>query len=145
MLRYVRRRTDKGASLIEFAIIMPLLVMLLFGIVEFGWGLAQQIDLRHKAREALRMAIVDDPIPEITDRICNEDIVRNSDLQEVTRQGSTVPGEKAEVVVVADVQQLTGFFGWLWGSNPTISSTVDGRVEQETSNWLPGENLAASC
>jgi hypothetical protein len=50
---------ESGASLIEFAILLPVLVILIFGIIEFSWAFAQVNDVRHGAREAARLAAVD--------------------------------------------------------------------------------------
>ena len=36
--RFQRLRQDRGASMVEFALILPLLVLLIFGLVEFGRG-----------------------------------------------------------------------------------------------------------
>lgn len=139
MLGIFKRDREKGASLVEFAFLAPLLVLLLLGTVEFGWGLAQQIDVRHKGREALRMAIVDDPVSEVEARICNNSIVKNSQIVHLTRgSGPADEGDPVTVTIETDVQQLTGFFGWLYGPNPTITTTVEGRVEQEPTNWMPG-------
>jgi Flp pilus assembly protein TadG len=43
---------------VEFAIIAPLLFLLIFGIVEFGWAFSQNLDVRQGAREGARLAIV---------------------------------------------------------------------------------------
>ncbi|HIE21686.1 MAG TPA: pilus assembly protein, partial [Acidimicrobiia bacterium] len=42
-------RDDRGAALIEFALLMPLLIILILGIVEFGWKFGQFNDVRHAA------------------------------------------------------------------------------------------------
>ena len=49
---------DRGASLVEFAFIAPMLILLLLGIIEFGYFLAEFNDVRHGAREAARVAAV---------------------------------------------------------------------------------------
>lgn len=142
MLGLFKRSKEEGASLVEFAFLAPLLVLLLLGTVEFGWGLAQQIDVRHKGREALRMAIVDDTLSEIETRICNNSIVKNSQIEHITREpGPAEEGDPVRVTIEVNIQQLTGFFGWLYGPNPTITTTVEGRVEQEPTNWMPGDDL----
>ena len=51
----------RGANLVEFAILAPLLVMLLFGIIEFAWIFAQNLYVRHGAREGARLAAVNFP------------------------------------------------------------------------------------
>jgi Flp pilus assembly protein TadG len=135
-------RRQKGAALVEFAILMPLLVLLLLGIVEFGWGLAQQIDVRHKAREALRLVIVDSPQADIEARVCGNDIVPSAAVTEISLDTGLDPGTAATVTVTANLQQITGLFGPFWGPNPTISSTVEGRVEQATTAFIPPVDLA---
>ena len=48
-----RARGERGASLVEFAILAPLLIVLVLGIVEFGWLFSQNNDVRHGPREVL--------------------------------------------------------------------------------------------
>lgn len=143
--RHLRRgadQRDRGAALVEFAILMPLLVLLLLGIVEFGWGTAQQIDLRHKAREALRVAVVDGTDAEVIARVCNDDIVAAGDITTFVRGGGSTVGDAATVTLEANVQEITGFFGWAWGAAGTITSSVEGRNEQPVTEWTVGENLS---
>jgi Flp pilus assembly protein TadG len=53
---------DDGAALVEFAMVLSLLVMLLFGIIEFGRAYNAQITLTHATREGVRvLAITKDP------------------------------------------------------------------------------------
>lgn len=51
-----RRESDNGAAVVEFAILAPLLVMLLFGIVSAGLAFNNSLSLAHSAREAARNA-----------------------------------------------------------------------------------------
>lgn len=140
MIQQTSKRDERGAALVEFAILMPLLAVLLLGIVEFGWGIAQQIDLRHKAREALRVAVVDGSTGEVTGRVCNDDIVAADDITGIQRGGGTAVGSPATVSIQADIQQITGFFGWAWGAG-TIASDVEGRNEQPVTEWAVGSTL----
>ena len=50
------RRRDAGASAVEMAIVLPLLVLLVFGIIDFGRMLNAQIQLSQAAREGVRLA-----------------------------------------------------------------------------------------
>ena len=50
------RRRDAGASAVEMAIVLPLLVLLAFGIIDFGRMLNAQIQLSQAAREGVRLA-----------------------------------------------------------------------------------------
>lgn len=54
-------RTDRGAAAVEFALVMPILILVLAGIVNFGFVLAQQLSLNNAARQAARYAVVDGP------------------------------------------------------------------------------------
>jgi Flp pilus assembly protein TadG len=58
MQRAVRLSDDRGAAAVEFALVMPILVLLLFGIVEFArvWNVKQV--LTDAAREGARIAVV---------------------------------------------------------------------------------------
>jgi Flp pilus assembly protein TadG len=47
-------RRDRGAVIVEFALVLPLLLILLIGIVEFGRAYNTQIALQGAAREGAR-------------------------------------------------------------------------------------------
>lgn len=47
---------ERGAALIEFALLLPLLLMLLLGIVSVGIAYNHQISITHAARESARFA-----------------------------------------------------------------------------------------
>jgi Flp pilus assembly protein TadG len=49
-----RERSERGAAAVEFALVMPLLLLLVFGIVEFGLIMNRQITVTHAAREGAR-------------------------------------------------------------------------------------------
>ncbi len=57
---------SRGASAVEFAIILPLLVILIFGIVELSLALYDQAMITNASREAARAGIVY-RIPAVTD------------------------------------------------------------------------------
>jgi len=57
--RFKRKiKNQKGASSIEFALILPVLVMLMVGIFEFGMAYSNYIAITHAAREGARLAAV---------------------------------------------------------------------------------------
>ncbi|MEO5664775.1 MAG: TadE/TadG family type IV pilus assembly protein [Nocardioides sp.] len=54
-----RHHQERGAVAVEFALVVPILVVLFFGIVNIGIVLAQQLSLSNSARQAARFAVVD--------------------------------------------------------------------------------------
>ncbi len=61
---FVRRlRDEAGAAAVEFALVLPVLVLILGGIVEFGraWNVRQV--LTDAAREGARVAVVNNTMP----------------------------------------------------------------------------------
>jgi Flp pilus assembly pilin Flp len=49
---------EDGAAAVEFALLLPLLVMLLFGFIQFGVAFNTRIQATNAAREAARLAVV---------------------------------------------------------------------------------------
>jgi hypothetical protein len=53
-----RLRGERGASLVEFAIVLPLFILFVFGVIEFGLTFNNYISLRQGVREAAREGAV---------------------------------------------------------------------------------------
>lgn len=53
--RFTRqKRTQRGAAALEFALIVPILVSLVFGIADFGWAINRDTLVNNAAREGAR-------------------------------------------------------------------------------------------
>lgn len=50
-----RLRSQQGAAVVEFALVLPILLLFVFGIVEFGRAYNAQLTLTHAAREGVRV------------------------------------------------------------------------------------------
>ena len=57
-MRVVSGRGQDGAAAVEFALLLPLLVLLLFGFIQFGLAFNTRIQATNAAREAARQAVV---------------------------------------------------------------------------------------
>ena len=70
----MRRRTarnaprDRGAAAVEFALLLPMLLLLVFGIIDFGRALNAQITLTQAAREGARLDALGQPNPNVVSR-----------------------------------------------------------------------------
>ncbi len=58
MSRFLHRRRSRGQALVEFALIFPLLVMLLFGLIDLGRAVYAFSTVSNAAREGARVAAV---------------------------------------------------------------------------------------
>jgi Flp pilus assembly protein TadG len=52
-------REERGAAVVEFAFVIPVLAALVFGIIEFGFAFNSQLEIRSASREGARLAVVD--------------------------------------------------------------------------------------
>jgi Flp pilus assembly protein TadG len=105
---------ERGAAAVEFALILPILILLLMGLVEFSLIFNTQISLTNAAREGARtMAIHNDPAlartatiaaaPSVNPGIAAGDIA-------ITPTHCTV-GATVTVTISYTADLLTGFFG----------------------------------
>lgn len=49
---------ERGASAVEFALVVPLLLLVVFGIVDYGLWFNESLNVRQGVREAARVAVV---------------------------------------------------------------------------------------
>ncbi len=54
MRKLLVRARERGASAVEFALVMPLLLLMLMGMIDFGMAINSQAVLGNAAREAAR-------------------------------------------------------------------------------------------
>lgn len=53
-----RLRHERGQALVEFVLLLPIFLVLVFGVIEFGRGLNYWIDVTHLSNEGSRYAAV---------------------------------------------------------------------------------------
>jgi Flp pilus assembly protein TadG len=52
--------SERGAALVEFTIIVPFLILVIFGMIDFGIAFADYQNVRSGTREAARLGVVND-------------------------------------------------------------------------------------
>ena len=67
-------RNHRGASAVEFALVLPILIVILFGIIEFGLLMYNKAVITNASREGARAGIVFSPRPDVP---AIEQVVRN--------------------------------------------------------------------
>lgn len=106
--------SERGAAAVEFAIVAPLLIMLLFGIVEFGRAYNAQIGLSAATREGVRtMAISNDVDEAVEVTIAAAPTLRPtlSAGQVAVSPETCTPGETATVTATYPMDFIGGLFG----------------------------------
>lgn len=98
------RPAERGVALVEFAIVAPLLLALLMGIVDFGLSLSNQISLRQGVREAARQGSVADfgPTASCGAQLATPGTVNMQKLICLTKARSDVSATKVSVAIRFD-------------------------------------------
>ncbi|MGI6379396.1 MAG: TadE/TadG family type IV pilus assembly protein [Anaerolineae bacterium] len=148
------RRKERGQELVEFALILPLLLLLLVGIFEFGYVVFAQNTLSNAVREGARYGAVK---PAETEKITERGKGLTSGLVEdaitwsvswwdppgcVVEEGddlekcwvSTYPGDWPPRVRVQAEYEHTLFTGFLWqafgGNSVTLEASSSMGIER---------------
>jgi len=110
----VSHDSERGAVAVEFAILLPLLLMLVLGTIEFGRAYNAQITLTNAARDGVRvMAIANDPTSAKTAAISAaasvSTTIPTSDVTLSTETCST--GAQVTLTVKYTLSTITGIAG----------------------------------
>ncbi|WP_424346346.1 TadE/TadG family type IV pilus assembly protein [Kocuria sp. CH-021] len=99
---------------VEFALLLPILVAVLLGVVEFGRAYNAQISITHAAREAARtMAVQDDPAAARAAAITAAPSLNPAltDGQITISPSDCTAGATATVTIQYNVTFISGWFG----------------------------------
>jgi len=128
-----RLRNERGQTLVEFALVLPLLALLLFGIIQFGIDFNNYIDLTDAVRAGARKAAVSrqttDPSGPVG--VTKAAVVNSAgdiavDPAKITVTSDWQPGH--DVTVEAAFPYKLDLFGYVFASGDLHSKTTE-RVE----------------
>jgi Flp pilus assembly protein TadG len=131
-----RQRRERGQALIEFALIVPIFLILILATVDFGWALRSWITVTNSAREAARLGAVGATCDDIKERAAGTSagLLTTADVSVENCQGD--PGTPVVVTVKYDYQfikpsgaLLAAFSGGALPSTITMTSSSDMRIE----------------
>ncbi len=140
-----RAREERGASLVEFALILPLLMLFVFGIIEFGGTYNNFVSLRNGVREGARLAVVNDQsngdiLTETKQRIALD---ASQTKVRVVLNGTHV-GDTVTVCASYPAYNITGVMRPFLG-NRVVTSSVTMRLEQVPSFTSSADPGAPTC
>lgn len=101
MSRTCRRRAEKGAAAVEFALVASLLITLLFGVIDFGWMINRDTLLNNAAREGAREGSLNPTSADITTAV--RDALPGWSAADVANVVVTVTCRKADGSACPDV------------------------------------------
>ena len=135
-LRKAFKRED-GQAMVEFALILPIFLLILCGIIDFGWLFYNQLSLNNACREGARYAVVHTDENADTQSIINHienlsTTVFANDGVDITVTYSSPSDPTAGDVTVsmqADISFFTPVLSTVLGKEKTLTSTVIMKVE----------------
>lgn len=123
---FTTSQRDRGAVAVEFALVAPILLALVAGIVEFSHVYNLQISVTQAAREAAReMAIEDDQDAAALAAVAGAPGLSGADFGYTFSPETCTAGENMTVTISYPSATLTGIFG----STVTVTGTGAMRCE----------------
>jgi Flp pilus assembly protein TadG len=110
-MRKLLFKDKDGQSIVEFALILPVLLLILFGVTEFGRAIMVTNLLNTASREGARFAAVHPsmPVDSIQVKVQNILDAANIDAKEISVQEIDIDGTAyVKVVVKTDFKVLSG-------------------------------------
>jgi Flp pilus assembly protein TadG len=124
-----RLRSERGAELIEFALVLPLLMFIILGLVDFGFLFQRFEVVTNAAREGARMAVLPgyvtaDVQARVNSYITNGGLATTGSNPSVVVTnvsipnggGPAMPGKKVVVTYASPYLFLGPLAGWFGGS-----------------------------
>jgi|FLYL01.1.fsa_nt_gi Flp pilus assembly protein TadG len=137
--RLFRGQGERGAAALEMAFVAPFLLLLILGVVEFGWKFGQFNDIRHAAREGARFAAVNAGDSDaIRDHVCAALDAVDAGITQVDitlNEGSGLQGGTGSIRVVAHVDSISAAPLISVFLPAQLASEVDFRLEQDADSW----------
>ena len=131
-IRSRKHNEKRGAAAVEMAIVTPLLITMLFGIIEFGWMFSVKNTMLNAVREGARTgALQGSTYADIKTRV--DEFLEPMDLNGVVSYDIDEATNDDPVVSVtisipqADISIVGGYFAWVLTGD--VSATASMRKE----------------
>jgi len=108
------RNSERGAVAVEFALLAPVLVLLLLGIMEFGRAYNAQVSLSNAAREGVRVMAISNDQTAARTAAKNAAVSLSPQLADANftfSQASCSSGGQMSVTIKYTLTTLTGIAG----------------------------------
>jgi len=132
------RRGQRGQSLVETALVLPILLIILMGIFDFGRAIFAYNAVSNSAREAARLAIVNQNVAGVVDEGKRSAIGLDPDAVDVT---FTLPGCPGTVLVGCTAQVKVDH---QWSAITPIIGSLVGPIQLSSTTEMPVERAFSS-
>ncbi len=134
--RQQKLRNDQGAAAVEFALLLPVLTLIVVGMMTFGLLLNNYLEITHAAREGVRWAALRDSLSEVENKTKAASPGIDWSKATIIRTGVADPvndddqGGPVTVTVTYNIVELKGMLGVFEAILPDqIMSSATQRVE----------------
>ncbi|MGQ9824605.1 MAG: TadE/TadG family type IV pilus assembly protein [Desulfotomaculales bacterium] len=111
-MRGKAKRREKGQALVELALLLPVLLLLLGGIVEFGRIFHAYLVITSASREGVRSAVVGEPYEEVRAKVFASAATLDEDRLAFSLDPEDYGrGDMLTVTVTYNVDLIFPFFG----------------------------------
>lgn len=127
-----RLTNESGQSLVEFAIILPILLLLIMGIIEFGLIMNSYLTIQNASREGARIGIVGAADSDIRNRIISDSPnLQTADLTiNITPgEGSRSSGDTITVAIYYNYHLVTPIISSLLNNSLILKAQTSMRME----------------
>ncbi len=132
-----KQKREDGQAMVEFALILPIFLLILCGIIDFGWLFYNQLSLNNACREGARYAVVHTDENADTQSIINHienistTVFANDGVDITVKYSSPSDPTSGDVTVSmqADISFFTPVLSTILGKEKTLTSTVIMKVE----------------
>ncbi|MDI3534994.1 MAG: hypothetical protein PWQ82_1359 [Thermosediminibacterales bacterium] len=130
LLRFVKN--SEGQSVVEMALLLPLIFLILAGIIEFSMMMNSYLTISHAAREAARMGAVGSTDQEIVDKVY--EVASFLDSNNITvvispQQSERMSGESITVEVRYEFPVIIPIISNIVGEKVALRSSITMRIE----------------
>jgi len=135
-----RRRRSRGQGLVEFAVSVPVFVLLLFGMLEFGFAFSHNLTLEYATREGARVGAALGPGTTNVPCAQVDDQVIAAVQRVLTSPGSPVDINRISSIRIYKAASSGAPLGssttntWIPGTGPTVDG-VPLKFKSSVVNW----------
>lgn len=130
---------ERGQSLVEFALVVPILMLVMFGIIDFGRAIYAYNTISNASRQAVRLAIVDQNVSNVESEAMQHSVglgVTAADVDVAFRQPGSMAVCVTPIAIACEVEAVVRY--QYVAATPIIGGVV-GPIDMSSTSREPVE------